>query len=100
MKLAKAEREFASKCRIENGRELSDTDLDPEYGNSRGPNHEHGMNIRCQLFALSKDPVACCIGLLRHLGLKADSSFGIARALAKLSDSTDRPFATHLPVRF
>ena len=79
---------------------MTDLDLDPEFGSSRGPNREQGMNIRSQLFALSRDPEKCCIGLLKHLSIDDPLKFGIAMALANLHNKTDRPFETHMPVRF
>ena len=97
-KLAKAEKEFIRKHEFETGGSLSDLDLDPEYGSSRGPNHEPGMNIRSQLFALSRDPAKCCIGLLKHLSIDDPLTFSIATALANLHNKTDRPFETHMPV--
>ena len=78
---------------------MTDLELDPEFGSSRGPNREPGMNLRCQLFALSREPEKCCIGLLRFLKIPNALTFDISTALANLS-STDRPFETHLPVSF
>ena len=84
-------------CRLENNSGLTDTDLDPEFGESRGPNRETGMNLRCQIFALSKDTDVCCVGLFRYLGLDKPSDFSISKALAKMNGDL-KAFDTRLPV--
>ena len=99
MKLVKAEKAFLRQRRLEAGHKLSDEDLDPEYAASRLPNREIGSKIKSQLFALSKDPELCCIGLFRYLDLSNVTTFSIETAVAALAVSPDLPLQTKLPVR-
>ena len=94
--MAKAEKDFLQKCRLEAGSDLTDAELDPEYSASRGPNRETGMNIRCQLFALSKDAETCCVGLFRYLSLGKPTEFTIAKSLTEMEKM--KAFDTRLPV--
>ena len=96
--MAKAEKEFLRQRRLEAGHSLSDEDLDPMYAASKVPNREVGTRIKSQLFALSKEPELCCIGLFRYLDLSKTTEFTIETAIAALAVSTDRPLQTKLPV--
>ena len=96
--MAKAEKEFLRQRRLEAGHSLSDEDLDPKYAASKVPNREVGTRIRSQLFALSKEPELCCIGLFRYLDLSFATEFSVEKAIGALAISADKPLQTKLPV--
>ena len=98
--MAKAEREFLRHRRLEAGHTLSDEELDPMYAASKLPNREVGSRLKSQLFALSKEPELCCIGLFRYLDLSNVTEFSIEKAIAALAISPDHPLDTKLPVSF
>ena len=97
-KLAKAERNYLRQKRLESGRKLSEEDLDPEFASSRLPSREVGTNLRSQLFALSKEPELCCVGLFKYLDLSNLCDFKIETAVAALATSPDYPLQNKLPV--
>lgn len=96
--MAKAEKEFLRQCRLEAGHSLSDEDLDPNFAASKVPNREVGTRLKSQLFALSKEPELCCIGLFRYLDLSSVTDFSIDQAMAALATSPARPLQTKMPV--
>ena len=96
--MAKAEKNFLRQKRLESGRRLSEEDLDPKFASSRLPNREVGTNLRSQLFALSKEPELCCVGLFKYLDLSNLCKFNIETAVAALATSPDRPLQNKLPV--
>ena len=98
--MAKAEKEFLRQRRLEAGHTLSDEDLDPKYAASKLPNREVGARLKSQLFALSKEPELCCIGLFRYLDLSSVTVFSIDKAVAAIATSSDLPLQTKLPVSY
>ena len=96
--MAKTEKEFLRQRRLEAGHKLSDEDLDPKFAASKLPNREVGARFKSQLFALSKEPELCCVGLFRYLDLSTATAFSIETAIVALASSPDLPLETKLPV--
>ena len=96
--MAKAEKAFLRQRRLEAGHSVSDEELDPAFAASKLPSREVGTRIRSQLFALSKEPELCCIGLFRYLDLSTTTKFSIETAVAALAISPEFPLQTKLPV--
>ena len=88
-----AERAFATQSRLISGTDLTERDLDPDFarGNSLVPNRDLGMNLRCQLFAVSKDETECVAGLLKYLGMNSISEFRIETACSILVNHPNKP---------
>ena len=95
-----AERAFATQSRLISGTDLTERDLDPDFakGSSLVPNREPGMNLRSQLFAVSKDESECVAGLLRYLGMNSIGEFRIETACTTLINHPSKPLEPHFPV--
>ena len=82
------------------GTNLTERDLDPEFaqGNNLIPTRDPGMNLRSQLYAVSKDESECAVGLLRYLGLNSIGEFRIEKAYSFLLNDSSKPLEPHFPV--
>ena len=97
---AQAERAFAVKTRLVSGTDLTEKDLDPDFarGNSLIPSRDIGMNLRCQLFPVSRDETQSATGLVRYLGLNSVADFNIERSCTHLINHDSKPLEPHFPV--
>ena len=68
------------------------------FAASKLPNREVGARLKSQLFALSKEPELCCVGLFRYLDLSTAVDFTIEKSVAALAISPDLPLQTKMPV--
>ena len=81
---------------------MTEKDLDPEFarGNTLIPERDSGMNLRSQLYAISKDESESVVGLLRYLGMSSIAEFRIETAYSFLVNHSSRPLESHFPVSF
>ena len=95
-----AERAFSLRTRLVSGTDLTEKDLDPSFarGNSLIPSRDTGMNLRCQLFAVSKDETKCAAGLIKYLNLSSLGQFSIETACTHLLNHESKPLEFHFPV--
>ena len=77
---------------------LTEADLDPEFAAGMGTNRESGMNLRTQLYPLTKDEHACATGLLKYLEIPDISDFSLSNVYAKLENHPKRPLEITIPV--
>ena len=77
---------------------LTEADLDPEFAAGMGTNRESGMNLRTQLYPLSKDENACAVGLLKYLEIPDISEFSLSNVYSKLESHPKRPLEITIPV--
>ena len=78
---------------------LTEVDLDPEFAAGRGVSREPGMNLRTQLYPLSKDELACAAGLLQYLEIPDISECSLSKVYSKLENHPKRPLEITIPVR-
>ena len=76
---------------------MTEYDLDPEFAMG-GEERDPGMNLRTQLYALSKDESECATGLIRYLGMKDMSEFSLQATCLKLQSHPKKPLKINLPV--
>ena len=97
-----AERAFATQSHLISGTTLTEKDLDPDFarGNNLIPSRDPGMNLRCQLFAVSKDESEGVAGLLRYLGMNSIAEFRIESACSFLINDSSKPLEPHFPVSY
>ena len=90
------------KTRLISGTDLTEKDLDPEFarGNSLIPTRDIGMNLRCQLFPVSRDETQSAAGLIRYLGISSVGEFNLEKACTHLINHESRPLDFHFPVIF
>ena len=79
---------------------LTEADLDPEFAAGMGTNRESGMNLRTQLYPLSKDELACATGLIKYLEIVDISDFNLSNVYSKLESHPKKPLEITIPVRF
>ena len=77
---------------------LTEADLDPEFAAGMGVNRENGMNLRTQLYPLSRDESKCAAGLLKYLGIPDISDFSLSVVYSKLEQHPKRPLEITIPV--
>ena len=77
---------------------LTEADLDPDFAAGMGVNRESGMNLRTQLYPLSKDESQCAAGLLKYLGIPDISDFNLSTVYSKLEQHPKRPLEITIPV--
>ena len=82
------------------GTDLAERDLDPEFarGASLIPNRDVGMNLRCQLYPLSRDESEAAAGLIKYLGLANLGEFSLDQSCLLLQQHPSRPLEFNLPV--
>ena len=97
---AQAERAFITQTRLISGTDLTEKDLDPDFarGNSLIPTREVGMNLRCQLFPVSRDETQSAAGLIRYLGMHSVGEFSIEKSCTHLINHESKPLEPHFPV--
>lgn len=95
-----AERAFATQSNLISGTDLTERDLDPEFarGNNLIPDREPGMNLRSQIYAVSKDESECVVGLLKYFGMNSISEFRIDSACSFLINHPEKPLEPQFPV--
>ena len=92
------ERDYMSCVRLMSGLDLTEQDLDPEFARGSEPSREVGMNLRTQLFALSRDEEKCASGLLKYLGMSDIKEFNLTNSYQKLIHHPKKPLEIKLPV--